>query len=90
VFEPIDEYKGDLARTYFYVSVAYMGASWSSNQMVSGAKLNADAEAMLRAWHAADPVSSKETARNAAVEDVQGNRNPFIDHPEWVELITDF
>ena len=90
VFEPIDAYKGDLARTYFYVAVAYMGSSWSSNEMVSGARIDADAEAMLRAWHASDPVSGKETSRNQAVYSLQDNRNPFIDHPEWVDLITDF
>jgi len=90
VFEPIDEYKGDLARTYFYVAVAYMGSSWDSNEMVDGPRIRPEAEAMLRAWHAADPVSSKETARNEAVQDIQDNRNPFIDHPEWVALIDDF
>jgi len=90
VFEPIEAYKGDLARTYFYVAVAYMGSSWSSNEMVSGARIDGDAEEMLRAWHAADPVSSKETARNHAVYSLQDNRNPFIDHPEWVDRIPDF
>jgi endonuclease I len=90
VFEPIDEYKGDLARTYFYVSVAYTGNGWSSNIMVQGASLTDAAEAMLRQWHEDDPVSAKEIDRNDEVQDRQGNRNPFIDHPEWVCLIDDF
>ena len=90
VFEPIDEYKGDLARVYFYVAVAYAGSSWSSNEMVTNASINDDAEAMLRQWHEADPVSDKERDRNAAVYWLQENRNPFIDYPEWVCLIEDF
>jgi len=90
VFEPIDEYKGDLARTYFYVSVAYSGGGWSGNEMVQGSSINSEAEAMLRQWHEDDPVSAKELDRNDAVQDQQDNRNPFIDHPEWVCLIDDF
>ena len=90
VFEPIDAYKGDLARTYFYVSVAYTGSGWSSNEMVQGSRIGAEAEAMLRQWHADDPVSDKEIERNDAVFDLQGNRSPFVDHPEWVCEIDDF
>ncbi|MCA8953612.1 MAG: endonuclease [Planctomycetes bacterium] len=41
----------------------------------------------LLQWHAADPVDSKEMARNNAVYAQQGNRNPFIDHPEWVAIV---
>ena len=89
-FEPIDAYKGDLARTYFYVAVAYAGSGWSSNEMVDGARIGAEAEAMLRQWHADDPVSDKEIERNDAIFDLQDNRNPFIDHPDWVCEIDDF
>ncbi|MBN1199869.1 MAG: endonuclease, partial [Bacteroidales bacterium] len=35
-------------------------------------------------WHSDDPVSGKETGRNNAVYLVQQNRNPFVDHPEFV------
>ncbi|MCV5868870.1 endonuclease, partial [Escherichia coli] len=42
---------------------------------------------MLKRWHNADPVSQKEIDRNQAVYEFQGNRNPFIDHPEFVEQI---
>ena len=45
---------------------------------------------MLRAWHAGDPVDDEEAARNDAVFSLQGNRNPYVDHPEWVERISDF
>jgi endonuclease I len=45
---------------------------------------------MLRQWHANDPVDSGEIAKNDLIQRIQGNRNPFIDHPEWVEKIGDF
>jgi endonuclease I len=88
VFEPIDAYKGDLARSYFYMLVRYLPelGSWSS-PMMSGGEFLPWAENMLLEWHAADPVSPKEVARNNAVYAIQGNRNPFIDQPEWVSSI---
>ena len=89
VFEPIDEYKGDLARTYFYMSTRYFGedAGWPGSDMVNGAELEPWAVNMLLEWHENDPVSQKEVTRNNAVYAIQANRNPFIDHPEWVECI---
>ncbi len=86
VFEPIDEYKGDFARAYFYMSTRYYGedSGWPGSPMVSGANLLPWAEAMLLEWHAADPVSTKEIDRNEAVYAIQGNRNPFIDRPDFV------
>jgi endonuclease I len=91
-FEPDEEYKGDLARAYFYVSVRYRGedASWNANAMVDGASIEPEAEAMLRRWAVEDPVSEKELDRNDAVQAIQGSRNPFIDHPEWMCWIDDF
>lgn len=88
VFEPIDEFKGDLARTYFYMMTRYMDvcSSWTTD-MMTGGDLSPWAESMLLAWHLSDTVSQKEIDRNNAVHDVQNNRNPFIDHPEWVEYI---
>ena len=89
VFEPIDEYKGDFARTYFYMSTRYTteDSDWDENDMVNGADLKEWAVNMLLDWHQADPVSEKEIDRNDAVYEIQGNRNPFIDHPEWSECI---
>ncbi len=89
VFEPIDAYKGDFARTYFYMSTRYYteDSGWDNNDMVNGADLKDWAVDMLLDWHEADPVSEKETNRNNAVYDIQNNRNPFIDHPEWAECI---
>ncbi|MEN8005727.1 MAG: endonuclease [Candidatus Krumholzibacteriota bacterium] len=86
VFEPIDEYKGDFARAYFYMTTRYFGedAGWPGSDMTSGATLLPWAEALLLEWNADDPVSAKEVDRNEAVYDIQGNRNPFIDRPEFV------
>lgn len=91
VFEPIDAYKGDLARTYFYMAVRYFGedGSWPGSDMTDGAELLPWALDMLLDWHQCDPVSEKETARNDAVYEIQGNRNPFIDRPEWAEAVWD-
>jgi len=91
VFEPIDGYKGDFARTYFYMSTRYYteDAGWDENDMVDGADLKPWAVAMLLDWHHEDPVSQKEINRNNAVFAIQQNRNPYIDHPEWVDCIWD-
>lgn len=91
VFEPIDEYKGDLARTYFYMATCYHDkiAGWNS-PMLSGENRNDFtpwAMELLLEWHRKDPVSSKEENRNNAVYRLQGNRNPFIDHPELIDKI---
>jgi len=88
VFEPIDAYKGDFARTYFYMVTCYLDqvSTWSS-PMLSGNNLSDWARDMLVQWSYADPVSIKETERNDAVYEVQDNRNPYIDHPEWVGAI---
>lgn len=87
VFEPIDAYKGDFARTYFYMATRYYGedAGWSGSPMVDGAQPEPWAREMLMQWHRNDPVSEKETDRNDAVFALQGNRNPFIDHPEFIQ-----
>lgn len=89
VFEPIDEYKGDIARALMYVSVRYYteDSNWGSSDMTSGADILPWAVTMLLHWHAEDPVSAKEIARNDAVYGIQGNRNPFVDHPEYAARI---
>ncbi|MFH1865975.1 MAG: endonuclease, partial [Candidatus Eisenbacteria bacterium] len=84
-FEPIDAYKGDLARTYFYVTSRYYSedAAWPGSAMADGAELLPWAVNMLLEWHVDDPVSRKELERNGTVYTMQGNRNPFIDRPEF-------
>jgi endonuclease I len=95
-FEPIDEYKGDLARNHFYMVVRYNSrlASWSGNANVSDIIDGSNYPAfkdwyinMLLEWHANDPVSQKEIDRNNAIYAIQGNRNPFIDNPNFVNQI---
>ncbi len=88
VFEPIDDFKGDLARSYFYMMTCYMSFvnTWSS-PMFTADDLSPWAEAQLLAWSDADPVSAKEISRNNAIYALQNNRNPFIDRPEWIHYI---
>lgn len=89
VFEPIDEYKGDIARALMYVSVRYYteDSGWGSSTMTNKSEILPWAVTMLLRWHAEDPVSDKEIARNEAVYGIQGNRNPFVDHPEYAAAI---
>ncbi len=88
-FEPIDSFKGDIARSYFYVATRYLGedASWQDWDMAVKAVLKPWAVQMLLSWHQLDPVSQKERLRNNAVYLEQGNRNPFIDSPRFAECI---
>lgn len=89
VFEPIDEYKGDFARTMFYMATRYFGedANWPGSDMVTGAEPKNWARDMLLNWHRKDTVSLKERNRNNEVYNVQFNRNPFIDNPLLAEKI---
>lgn len=91
VFEPDDEYKGDFARTYFYMVACYNDrvANWSSDMLVHNSypALASWAMNMLLKWHRMDPVSQKERDRNEVVYEHQKNRNPFIDNPDMVEYI---
>ena len=85
VFEPIDAYKGDFARNYFYMATRYYNedSGWPGSDMVTGSQLKPWAVTLLLQWHQSDPVSQKEIDRNNAVYGIQHNRNPFIDHPEF-------
>ena len=91
VFEPIDEYKGDIARSYFYMSVRYYSedSNWGTSGMTNKSEILPWAMTMLLRWSDEDPVSDKEIARNNAVYGYQNNRNPFIDHPEYARMIWD-
>jgi endonuclease I len=91
VFEPINEYKGDFARAQFYMATCYESnvAAWQPNAdfILNGTAYQAFDDwylKLLYKWHINDPVSQKEIDRNNAVYTLQGNRNPFIDKPEWV------
>jgi endonuclease I len=89
VFEPIDEYKGDLARSYFYMATRYLteDASWSTSFATNKAVILPWEVSVLLNWSHADPVSTKEIDRNNDIYGIQNNRNPFIDHPEWADSI---
>ncbi len=94
-FEPIDSFKGDIARSYFYITTRYYGDSASfvtsggvdSWEMAVKSTLKPWVIQMLMEWHHMDPVSSKEIARNNAAYGIQGNRNPFIDYPQFADCI---
>jgi endonuclease I len=88
-FEPIDSFKGDIARTYFYITTRYLGDSASFNdwEMAVKSTLKPWAIQMLLEWHHNDPVSAKERSRNEAVYALQNNRNPFIDEPRFADCI---
>ena len=90
VFEPINEYKGDLARTYFYMSTRYYteDASWGTSDATNKATILPWQMNVLLQWHHQDPVSAKELARNDSIYyKFQNNRNPFIDNPQWADSI---
>ena len=94
VFEPDDEYKGDFARSYFYMVTCYKSqvGTWPGSGQLDYTTNNYKAFSswsmqMLMEWHRADPVSQKEINRNEAVYVEQGNRNPFVDCPELAEHI---
>ncbi len=91
VFEPIDDYKGDIARALMYVSVRYYqeDSGWSTSDMTNKSVIKDWAMTMLLRWHEEDPVSEKEINRNNAVYGIQGNRNPFVDYPEFANKIWD-
>ena len=95
VFEPIDEFKGDIARIYFYFVTRYEDqiSSWSSYPMFDGSSDKALADPFLNiliTWHQMDPVSQKEIDRNNNIYyNHQNNRNPFVDNPQYVALIWD-
>lgn len=78
VFEPADPHKGNLARALLYFHVRY-GQTLSQGGV--------DMLDRLITWHNADPVDAHELARNALVYAHQNNRNPFVDHPEYVSSI---
>lgn len=88
VFEPIDEFKGDLARGYFYLLTRYMPqiSSWNS-PVLEGNNFSPCFKVLLLKWSKEDPVSEKEKQRNEAIKKLQGNYNPFIEDPTLIERI---
>ncbi|MGD9492342.1 MAG: endonuclease [Bacteroidales bacterium] len=99
VFEPINAYKGDFARAYLYMATRYMNnlSTWRNTYIYDSQYIIATSGGnylqwyvdMLVRWHLQDPVSQKEIDRNNAIyyNTPQHNRNPYIDHPEFVCLV---
>ncbi len=70
--------RGDVARATFYFAIRY------------NMPIDSEQEETLRQWHHLDPVDTAEKERHEEIFKVQFVRNPFIDHPEWVDQISDF
>ena len=94
IFEPRDEDKGDVARIIFYMDVRYEGDNGELDLEMTESLLSTTTKiprhgvrSTLLEWHAQDPVDDFERNRNNVIYDYQGNRNPFIDHPELVEYL---
>ena len=98
VFEPDDSVKGDFARIYFYAIAKYSGAyNWNkdyggscfsgNNSAASYFGLTPYAIKLFSYWSHLDPVSEWEMSVNNKVSAIQGNRNPFIDHPEYADVL---
>lgn len=90
-WEPPNNVKGDVARMLFYMAVRYEPGDpvdlELNNVLNNGTAPYHGKLSVLLQWHAQDPVSTWEKQRNEKIEDFQGNRNPFVDHPEWAESI---
>jgi|SaaInlStandDraft_1057018.scaffolds.fasta_scaffold36647_2 endonuclease I/chitodextrinase len=93
VFEPIDEFKGDIARSILYFVTRYENTvdGYTSFEMFNGTESQALEDwgiSMLLDWHYnVDPVDQREIDRNDAAYNYQGNANPFVNHPEYANLI---
>ncbi|MBO5619617.1 MAG: endonuclease [Paludibacteraceae bacterium] len=99
VYEPADEYKGDIARGFFYMATRYNSACSGWGEMFGDVNgLTQYTVDLMLKWHRLDPVSEKELIRNEVIYGnttynkvggsyYQGNRNPFIDYPCLVEYI---
>ncbi|PKG82000.1 hypothetical protein CXF85_15825 [Colwellia sp. 75C3] len=99
-WEPRDNVKGDVARMMFYMDVRYDAGTESTmpdlilvDSVGTATSTLSDGTGKLGKlctlfdWHSQDPVDTVETNRNHNIYEYQGNRNPFIDHPEWVDSL---
>ena len=91
IWEPRDEVKGDIARMIFYMATRYEGDGNEPDLELTENHLNNSDQSPLHSklsvlleWHQNDPVSPEEELRNNVIYSYQNNRNPFIDHPEFV------
>ncbi|MRI33908.1 hypothetical protein EOPP23_13010 [Endozoicomonas sp. OPT23] len=97
IFDPVADFRGDIARAVFYMAVRYSKELQIAREKernifrvfdnTNWCGLSSWVIALYKRWHVEDPVSQKEIDRNEAAYLFQGNRNPFIDHPEYVEKL---
>lgn len=88
--EPADGQKGDIARILMYVYTRYNKIGDYNDKYcgtlaltnVFGYSTQEEAQEIMCKWNAIDPVDDTERLRNDTIEKIQGNRNPFVDHPE--------
>lgn len=86
-FEPNDEVKGDIARIIFYMATRYFDLTLNDDPTSSSGLKTMGTLSVLLEWNQQDPVDEFEMNRNNVIHQHQGNRNPFIDYPEFAELI---
>lgn len=91
-FEPRDEVKGDVARMMFYMATRYEGKDPKTPDLELVPSVTDNGNALgnvcaLLEWHKQDSVDTFEFNRNSKIQNIQGNRNPFVDNPQWVESI---
>ncbi len=94
-WEPADEWKGDFARTYFYMATTYqhMTDEWQTKEGLltvdpwSWTTMRPWVYELMLAWAADDPVDDIERTRNEAICGIQGNRNPYVDYPELADYV---
>jgi hypothetical protein len=94
VYEPRDQHKGDAARALLYMAVRYDGINgfnwtfnWLNNTRLPSIGEGPQDLSTLIEWHKQDPPDKWEVDRNNYVQSVQQNRNPFVDHPEYVDYV---
>ncbi|MEO8664229.1 MAG: endonuclease [Ignavibacteria bacterium] len=94
VYEPRDRHKGDAARALLYMSVRYDGIGgnswtfdWLNNTRLPSLSEGPQDINILISWHNQDPPDKWEVDRNNYIQSIQQNRNPFVDHPEYVNYI---
>jgi hypothetical protein len=95
VYEPADKHKGAAARAMFYMTICYntvSGNSWNLNASIGEVCANSGSytinypqnQQLLKNWHFAYPPTNVDISRNDYLDSLQGNRNPFVDNPDWV------
>jgi len=95
IYQVRPDRRGDIARAHFYMAARYRttvieGVPFDDDRISTNGVIHDYEEAVLRAWHEADPVDDLERTRNNRIQAYQGNRNPFVDVPSLVDRISDF